>query len=277
MKPVPAPNELKAIASRLRQQVVKMLAQSKTGHAAGALGMADVFTALYFGGVVKHDPHRPDWPGRDRVILSNGHINPILYASLAEAGYFDPRHLLTLRQFGSPLQGHPHLGAVPGVENTSGSLGQGLSQAVGLALAWRINQEPNHVFALLSDGEHQEGQTWEAYMLAAAKKLDNLTVLVDRNKIQIDGFTNQVMPLEPLKNKIASFGWQVLEIDGHDIEAIINACWRTRAVPGKPTALICRTTPGKGVSFMENDPHWHGQTPNAEQAQQALEELSRGN
>lgn len=264
--------ELEKIATKLRQGVIEMLAKAGSGHAAGSLGMADVFTALYFG-VLKHDPQNPNWKERDYLILSNGHICPIFYATLAECGYFDKKLLKTLRKINSPLQGHPHYGSLPGVENTSGSLGQGLSQAAGLALALRMNDRPNRVFCLTSDGEHQEGQTWESYMLAAARELGNLTVLIDRNNIQISGFTQEVMPLEPLSDKLLSFGWKVLDINGHDLNEIIKACSQVGEIKDMPTAIICQTTAGKGVKFMEHSPVWHGKVPDQKQAQQAIAEL----
>jgi len=234
--------------------------------------MADVFTALYFS-VLNHDSKKPDWSERDRLILSNGHICPILYASLAHAGYFDKKLLKTLRKLGSPLQGHPHLGELPGVENTSGSLGQGLSQAAGMALAFKMDKKPNRIYCITSDGEHQEGQTWEAYMFSAKYRLSNLTVLVDRNNIQIDGFTEDIMPLQPLKEKIESFGWQVLTIDGHNIEAIIDACHQANSTQEQPSAIICNTIPGEGVDFMENVPKWHGDKVDKKTKHEALEDL----
>lgn len=265
--------QLQTIAQAIRQSVVLMLLESGSGHSAGSLGMADVFTALYFGNVVRHDPTQPDWPERDRVMLSNGHICPVLYATLAEAKYFSKEELHSLRKFNSRLQGHPHLGSLPGIENTSGPLGQGLSQALGLALAFKMDTLPNRVYCLLSDGEHQEGQTWEAYQFGAAKKLDNVTALIDRNNIQIDGFTEQVMPIEPLEEKITSFGWQVFEVDGHNISAVIEACNHARAIHDRPTAIICNTIPGKGVEFMENLPEWHGKTPTLPDTIEAVQQI----
>lgn len=249
-----------------------MLVHAGSGHSAGPLGMTDVFTALYFG-VLKHRPHQPQWEGRDYVILSNGHICPVLYATLAEAGYFQRKEVLTLRDFGSRLQGHPHLGSLPGVENTSGPLAQGLSQAAGLALGLRMGRKPNRVYCVTSDGEHQEGQTWEAYMFAAKNRLTNLTVLIDRNNIQIDGHTEDVMPLHSLEAKLQSFGWQVFEVDGHNIEAIIDVLHQAQAIQEQPTVIVCNTIPGKGVNFMENNYLWHGKPPNAAEAKQALREL----
>ena len=250
-----------------------MLLESGSGHSAGSLGMADVLTSLYFGGIVRHDPSQPNWSERDRVVLSNGHICPVLYATLAEAKYFSKDELHSLRKFGSRLQGHPHLGSLPGIENTSGLLGQGLSQAVGLALAFKMDSLTQRVYCLMSDGEHQEGQTWEAYMLAAANKLANLTVLIDRNHIQIDGFTEQVMPIEPLSDKLASFGWHVLTVDGHNFATVLDACNHAKAIHEQPTAIICNTIPGKGVEFMENLPEWHGKTPTLPDSIEAVQQI----
>ncbi|HYD35636.1 MAG TPA: transketolase [Vitreimonas sp.] len=256
----------------IRKHIIEMLLEAKSGHSAGSLGMTDVFAALYFC-VMKHDPTKPNWSERDRLLLSAGHICPALYATLAEVGYFPKSHLKTLRKLGSPLQGHPHLGSLPGIENTSGPLGQGLSQACGVALAFKMDNLKNNVFAILSDGEHQEGQTWEAYMLGAKYRLSNLTVLIDRNNIQIDGNTEDIMPLEPLRAKLEAFGWHVQEIDGHNLEAIIDACHQAQAVAHAPSAIICHTIPGKGVEFMEGDFKWHGAPPTAAQAKEALREL----
>lgn len=264
--------ELNDIALQIRRTIITMLETAGSGHSAGSLGMTDVFTALYFS-VAEHDPQNPGWDERDRIILSNGHICPVWYATLAQADYFSPDQLNTLRKLGSGLQGHPHLGSLPGVENTSGPLGQGFSQACGLAYGLRLDDKQNRVFCLMSDGEHQEGQTWEAYLFAAKNRLSNLTTLIDRNHIQIDGYTEEIMPLESLRAKIESFGWQVLEVDGHNIEAIIDTLYMAQAIHEKPTAIICHTIPGKGVDFMENLPAWHGKPPNHEQAQAALKQL----
>lgn len=266
--------QLAAISLKIRQLIITMLAHAKSGHSGGALGMADVFTALYFE-VAQHDPHRPDWDQRDRILLSNGHICPVLYATLSEAGYFSKQELFSLRQLHSRLQGHPHLGSTPGVENSSGPLAQGLSQACGLAYAFRMDQKSNKVFCLMSDGELQEGQNWEALMFAGKYELSNLTVVVDRNDIQIDGTTNEVMTLEPLKEKLESFNWNVIDVDGHDFTSIIHGFHASTQVK-YPTALICHTIPGKGVDFMENKYEWHGKPPSQEQAEQALEQLAKG-
>ncbi len=266
--------DLKKIANAIRQDIIRALVKAGSGHSAGPLGMADVFTALYFGGILDYDPKRPDKPERDRLVLSCGHINPVFYATLAHAGYFPVAEFLTtLRKFGGRLHGHPHNLVTPGVENSSGPLGQGLSQAIGMALAAKLDQAPWRVYAILSDGEHDEGQTWEAILMAAKYRLNNLTVLIDRNNIQIDGFTEDIMPLEPLDEKYQAFGWHVLEIDGHNIEEIIDGCHEAQAVYEKPVAIICHTIPGKGVPFMERDFRWHGKPPTAVEAQKALKEL----
>lgn len=263
---------LPAKALDIRRWIIRMLTKAGSGHPAGALGMADIFATLYFS-VLEHRPAEPDWIGRDRVILSNGHINPVFYTTLALAGYFPEDELLTLRLFGSRLQGHPHRGSLPGVENTSGPIGQGLSQACGLAVALRLQGMTNRVFCLLSDGEHDEGQTWEAYLFGAKEKLSNLTVLIDRNNIQIDGRTEEVLPLDSLVEKLMAFGWHVLEIDGHNFVQIQQALTPRVNHFGLPTAIVCRTTPGKGVDFMEDKFEWHGKAPTAQEAEQALRSL----
>lgn len=259
-------------ATAIRELIIKSLLNAGSGHTAGSLGMSDVFTALYFA-IIKHRPTEPDWPDRDRVILSNGHICPAWYATLATAGYFDQNLLDTLREFSSPLQGHPHRGSLPGIENTSGPLGQGISLAAGLASAFKLDGKKQRVYVLTSDGEQQEGQTWEAYWYAGVNRLSNLTVLIDRNNIQIDGHTEDVMPLQPFKSKLESFRFNVLSIDGHNFEAIINACHQAAATQEQPTAIICHTTPGKGVEFMENLPEWHGKPPDAGETIEALHQL----
>lgn len=264
--------DLAVTANTIRQNIIKMLLAAGSGHSAGPLGMADVFTALYFA-ILKIDPKKPAWPDRDRVVLSNGHINPVWYATLAERGYFPVSELTTLRKLGTRLHGHPHNLSLPGIENSGGPLGQGLSQAIGMALAGRLDGRKYRVHALLSDGEHDEGQTWEAIMFAGKEKLRNLTVWVDRNNIQIDGFTENVMPLEPFAAKYEAFNWHVLEVDGHNFEEIIDAAAKASAIFEKPTVIICHTIPGKGVDFMEGDYKWHGIPPDKEQAQLALREL----
>lgn len=263
---------LEELASTLRQDVIKMLVHAGSGHSAGPLGMADIFATLYFH-IVNHNPKRPDWLDRDRVILSNGHICPILYATLAHAGYFPVEELKTLRKLDTRLQGHPHRGSLPGVETTSGPLGSGLSQAIGMALAARLDHKKYRIYCLMSDGEHQEGNTWEAVMAAGKYRLHNMTAILDRNNIQIDGFTEEVMPLEPLRVKYEAFNWHVLEIDGHSPQDLVDAVAEAQAIYEKPTMIIAHTIPGRGVSFMERDYTWHGKPPNKEQAMQALKEL----
>lgn len=264
--------QLELKANAIRSSIVEMLVEAGSGHSAGPLGMADVFTALYFE-ILQIDPTRPKWQDRDRLVLSCGHICPVLYATLAHRGFFAKTELSRLRKLGSALQGHPHVDSLPGIETSSGPLGQGLSQAIGMALAARLRQEKWRVYAVLSDGEHNEGQTWEAIMYAGARQIHNLTVLVDRNNIQIDGFTEEVMPLEPLADKYRAFGWHVLEANGHNFAEILAALRHARAVFEKPTVVIFHTIPGRGVDFMEQDYKWHGVPPDRQQAKRALNEL----
>lgn len=264
--------QLEKKANEIRQDIIKMLLAAGSGHSAGPLGMADVFTALYFN-ILNHDPKKPMWKERDRLILSNGHIVPVRYAAMAEAGYFSKAKLKTLRKLGSPLQGHPERERMPALETTSGPLGCGLAQAAGYAYAARMDDRRFRIYCVTSDGEHDEGNHWEAVMFAGKYKLSNLTSFVDRNNIQIDGHTETVMPLEPLVEKYVAFNWNVIEIDGHNMEQIINAVGEARAVYEKPTVIICHTIPGKGVSFMQNQPEWHGKPPNKIQARKALHEL----
>lgn len=277
--------ELALTANKIRQSIIESLVVAGSGHTAGPLGMADIFTALFFH-ILKHDPKRPDWPERDRLVLSNGHICPVLYATMAHRGYFPVIELNTLRKFGSRLQGHPHREYLPMLETSSGPLGSGLSQAVGMALADRIDggvSSSRNIFALLSDGEHDCGQLWEAAMLAGKNKLQNLIAIVDRNNIQIDGFTEDIMPLEPLRAKWEAFNWHVQEIDGHNFEQIVGAVNTAKAVFEKPSVIIAHTIPGKGVSFAERDFRWHGDPlgkkdvpgdpPKEDQVRIALEEL----
>ncbi|MDO8429768.1 MAG: transketolase [bacterium] len=265
---------LEEMANKIRQDIIEMLVEAKSGHSAGPLGMADIFTALYFH-ILNHNPKNPSWPERDRVVLSNGHICPVLYATLANAGYFPMEELFTLRKLDSRLQGHPHRNSLPGIETTSGPLGSGISQAIGMALAARLDKKKNRVYCLTSDGEHQEGNTWEAIMFAGKQKskLNNLTVIMDRNNIQIDGFTEEVMPLEPLREKYEAFNWHVIEVNGHDILEFVSAVNEAKAIYERPTIIIAHTIPGKGVSFMENDYMWHGKPPTKEEAKIALSEL----
>ncbi len=264
--------QLNLIANTIRQDVVKMLHEAKSGHSAGSIGLADIFTALYFN-VLYHDPKKPDWEDRDRLVLSNGHVCPVLYSALANAGYFPKEELMTLRKLGSRLQGHPHRGTLPGIENSSGPLGQGLSQAVGMALVSKRARKRWRVYCMVSDGEQQEGQSWEAAMLASKYHLGNLTAIMDRNNIQIDGYTEEVLPLEPLAEKYRSFGWNVINCDGHNIKKLIDACEESKAVYERPTMIIAHTIPGKAVSFMEQRFEWHGKPPSKDDLEKALEEL----
>ena len=261
-------------AVEIRRSIITMLQTAGSGHSAGPLGLADIFAALYFN-VLNIRPEEPEWSDRDVFFLSNGHTVPVQYAAMAEAGYFDKSELLTLRKLGSRLQGHPEREKLPGLENTSGPLGSGLSQASGYAYSLQyIDKNPHRfVYVMMGDGELDEGNIWEAAMFAGKYKLSQLVAFVDRNNIQIDGPTEEVMPLENLKAKWESFGWHVIEIDGHNIESIIDACSQARAISYQPTVIICHTIPGKGVNFMEYNYKWHGIPPNAEQAKEALEDL----
>jgi transketolase len=267
--------ELELKANDIRQSIIEMLVKAGSGHTAGPLGMTDIFTALYFH-TLKHNPREPKWVDRDRLVLSNGHICPVLYATMAHAGYFPVEELLTLRQLGSRLQGHPHREFLPMLETSSGPLGSGLSQAVGMALADRIDNGKStqkRIYCMTSDGEHDEGNTWEAIMLAGKERLSNLVCVVDRNNIQIDGNTEDIMPLEPFVNKYITFGWNVIEIDGHNMEEIVDAFEKARAVFEKPTCIMAHTIPGKGVREFEHKYEWHGKPPNKEEAEMALKEL----
>ena len=264
--------ELQLTANTIRQNIIKMLVEAGSGHSAGPLGMADVFTALYFE-VMNIDPKKPDWEQRDRLVLSCGHICPVLYATMAERGFFPVEELQTLRKFESRLQGHPHNLSLPGLESTSGPLAQGASQAVGMALALRMDKSKSRVYLVMSDGEQNEGQIWEAVMLAGKESLHNLTAIIDRNNIQIDGYTEDVMPLGDLKDKYEAFNWHVLEVDGHNIQAVVNAFREAETIYEKPTVIIAHTIPGKGVDFMEGKFEWHGKPPKADEAKVALQEL----
>jgi transketolase len=265
--------DLKLKANEARQLLIQTLTQTGgSGHTAGPLGMADIFTAFYFH-ILKQDPKNPQWPDRDRLILSNGHICPILYVSMALAGYFPTDELQTLRHINSRLQGHPHRTILPGIETTSGPLGEGLSQGIGIALAGRLDRKDYFTYVLTSDGEHQEGNIWEAAMMAAKLKLNKLIQIIDYNNIQIDGNVEDIMPLEPFKAKYESFNWHAIDVDGNDIQAFIVAIKEAQSVEDKPTIIIAHTVPGKGVSFMENDYKWHGKPPTPEEAEKALEEL----
>lgn len=266
--------ELEKKANDIRESIIAMLVEAGSGHTAGPLGMADVFTLFYFH-VLKHDPQNPSWEERDRLVLSNGHICPVLYATMAHAGYFPVEELKTLRKFGTRLQGHPHREYLPILENSSGPLGTGLSQAVGMALADRMDgkDKDRFIYCFMSDGEHDEGNTWEAVMLAGKNKLRNLIAVVDRNNIQIDGFTENIMPLEPLPDKWRAFNWHVVEVSGHDFQALNDAVEIAQAVYEKPTVIIAHTIPGKGVHEFERDYRWHGKPPTKEEAKMALHEL----
>lgn len=264
--------ELELKANEIRQSIIEMLVAAGSGHTAGPLGMADIFTALYFH-VLHHDPARPDWPDRDRLILSNGHITPVRYAAMAHAGYFPIAELMTLRAFGTRLQGHPERSRLPGLETTSGPLGSGLGQAVGMALAARMDKASWRAYCLLSDGEHDEGSLWESAMFAGKERLSNITAVIDRNNIQIDGMTEQVMPLESLRAKWEAFNWHVLEIDGHNIESFVDAVQSAKAIHEKPTVIIAHTIPGKGIKEIEFDYTWHGIPPKPEEARRFLAEL----
>lgn len=266
---------LEEMANKIRQSIVEMLTHARSGHTAGPLGMADIFAALYFH-LLKHDVRKPDWDERDRVILSNGHICPVLYATLAQAGYFPVAELKSLRQYGSRLQGHPHREFLPLLETSSGPLGEGLSQATGMCLSDRLDRgatSSRYFYCLMSDGEWQEGSTWEAAMFAAKQGFHNLIAIIDRNNIQIDGYTENVMPLEPFRAKLEAFGWHVLEIDGHSFEEITEAVGQAKAVFGRPTAIIAHTIPGKGVPQFEHKFEWHGKPPTEEEGKEALKAL----
>jgi transketolase len=264
--------ELQLRANLIRQDIIQMLVKAGSGHSAGALGMADIFTALY-SSELRFRPRQPKWKDRDRLLLSNGHICPVLYATLARSGYFPIAELSTLRKIHSRLQGHPSRLDLPGVENSSGPLGQGLSQAIGMALAAKLDQKNYRVYCVMSDGEHDEGQTWEAILYAGRKSLSNLVAIVDRNRIQIDGYTEDVLPLEPFSQKYQAFGWHVIEINGNHFSEIVDAFAEAKTIQDKPVAIIAQTVPGKGVSFMENKPEWHGKPPTKEEAALALQEL----
>ncbi len=263
---------LEAMANQLRQEVIEMIVEAGSGHPGGSLGMADIFSAFYFH-ILNHDPKNPDWPDRDRLILSSGHICPIQYAAMAHSGYFSVEELKTLRKTNSRLQGHPYRKALPGIETSSGPLGEGLSQAIGIVLAAKLNNKKYQTYCVMSDGEQDSGNIWEAAMFAGKYRLGNLTAVLDRNNIQSDGFTEDIMPLEPLRKKYEAFNWHVLEVDGHNIEQFIDAINEARAVYEKPSLIIAHTIPGKGVDFMEQDYIWHASPLNKEQAKRALAEL----
>jgi transketolase len=263
---------LETQAEAIRETIVNMLVAAGSGHTAGPLGMADIFTALYFH-ILRHDPKKPDWDERDRLLLSNGHIAPVRYATMAHAGYFPVEECLTLRKFGSRLQGHPERLKLPGLETTSGPLGEGLSQAGGIAYALRMDGKPNRVFCAMGDGEQDEGNVWEAFMWIGKNRLSNVTAIIDRNNIQIDGMTEHILPLEPLRDKYEAFNWHVLEVDGHNIPQFIAACDEAKAIAEKPTVIIAHTIPGRGVREIEGDYRWHGKPPKPDEAKRFLNEL----
>src|SRR3989344_5969698 len=270
--------ELQKKANEIRQSIIEMLLEAKSGHTAGPLGMADIFTLFYFH-ILRHDPKNPFWEGRDRLVLSNGDICPVLYATMAHSGYFPVEELKTLRKFGTRLQGHPHREYLPFIENSSGPLGEGLSQAIGMALADKIDKKDKDrfIYCFMSDGELDEGNSWEAIMLAGKNKLRNLITVVDRNNIQIDGYTEHIMPLEPLADKWRAFNWHVIEVGGHDFKALNEAVEEAQAVYEKPTVIISHNIPGRGVHEFERDYKWHGYDLNAKEAKKdyenALKEL----
>jgi transketolase len=262
-------NLLKEKAKNIRISIIEMLAEAGSGHTAGSLGMADVFSLLYFH-ALKHDPKNPEWSERDRLVLSNGHICPVLYSAMAHSGYFPTEELLTLRKFGSRLQGHPHREFLPFEETSSGPLGEGLSQAIGMALALRMDKKENYIYCLMGDGELDEGQIWEAVMQAGKEKLGKLIGIIDRNNIQIDGTTDQVMPLEPLADKFRAFNWHTQEVDGHDFQTLNTAIEEAKTVTDKPSIIIAKTISGKCVLEIECDYKWHGKAPNKEEAERFI-------
>lgn len=266
--------ELEGHAKSIRCHIVKMVGAAKSGHPGGSLSAADILTALYFK-AMKIKPDDPQWPERDRFVLCKGHAAPVLYGALAEKGFFPVEEIMTLRKINSRLQGHPDMKKLPGVDMSTGSLGQGLSVANGMALSFKLDNKPNLVFALLGDGEIQEGQVWEAAMAAAHYKLDNLIAFLDHNGLQIDGPITEVMSPEPVLDKWKAFGWHVQVIDGHNVEAILEAIEEAKKVPGQPSMIIANTIKGKGVSFMEGQAGWHGTAPSEEQVMQALEDLAK--
>lgn len=267
---------IKKHALKMRKNIIMMLVEAGSGHTAGSLGMADIFAYLYTF-ALKHKPKEPNWNKRDRVILSNGHICPVLYAAMAESGYFPEEELMSLRKFHSRLQGHPHREYLPGIETSSGPLGEGLSQAIGMALAKRMDDEKSYFYCFLGDGELNEGNIWEAALHAGKEQLDNLIIFIDRNDIQIDGFTHDVMPLEPLDKKFESFGFFVQSIDGHDFNQIDIAVEAAKNQKDKPAVIIANTIPGKGIPSWENKPEWHGKAPKQKEANEALEILNKNN
>lgn len=264
--------ELKQVAQKVRKDIIMMLTESGSGHPGGSLSAVEILTTLYFN-EMNIDPEKARDLDRDRFVLSKGHAAPALYSVLARKGYFDVEELKKLRKLGSILQGHPNMNEVPGVDMSTGSLGQGISAAVGMAIAGKLDKKSYRVYSLLGDGELEEGQVWEASMSAAHYKLDNLTAFVDHNGLQIDGPCKEVMSAEPITDKFAAFGWNVIEVNGHEFEELIDAIEKAKSVKGKPTVIVCETIKGKGVSFMENQVGWHGNAPSIEQCEQALKEI----
>lgn len=264
--------DLEKIAKKLRMTVIEMLLEAQSGHSAGPIGIADLIAVLYFH-TLNITPNTVHDPNRDRFVLSSGHLCPVLYAALAEKGFFDKKHLMKLRKVSSLLQGHPHNLTIPGIETSSGPLGQGLSQAIGMALALQLEESTSRVYCLSSDGDLNEGQTWEAVLFAGSKRLNNLVWIIDRNNIQIDGYTEDVLPLEPLREKLEAFNFYVIEIDGHNIEEIVSAFNKSKAIFERPTAIIAHTIPGYGVDFMQYKFEWHGKPPSRKESQAALRQL----
>ncbi|MCK4613333.1 MAG: transketolase [Thermoplasmata archaeon] len=264
--------DLEEKARIIRQHVIEMIHEAGSGHPGGSLSAADILTALYFY-IMRHDPKNLNWPERDRLVLSKGHAAPALYAALAESGYFPVEELITLRKLGSRLQGHPSMRHLPGIDMSTGSLGQGFSAAIGIALGGKLDRKDYYVYAILGDGEIEEGSIWEAAMSASHYNLDHLIAFLDRNRLQIDGRTEQVMSIAPVKEKWEAFGWNVIEINGHSIHEIIRAVDRAKTSEGRPNIIIAHTVKGKGVSFMEGSVHFHGKAPNDEQYQIAMREL----
>ena len=264
--------DLEEKATKVRELLIEELVEAKSGHTAGPLGMADIFTALYFH-ILNHDPKNPEWPERDRLFLSNGHICPVRYATMALAGYFPIKELMTLRKYGSRLQGHPERERLAGVETTSGPLGSGLGQASGYAYAARMDKKQFRVYCIMSDGEQEAGNTWESAMFAGKYKLSNLTAIIDRNNIQIDGPTEEIMPLEPLEEKYKAFNWKVINVNGHNIRDFVDAVEQAKAIKEKPTVIIAHTIPGKGVPDIEGDYLWHGIPPKPDEAKHFINDI----
>jgi transketolase len=270
----PSTEQLQAICKTIRRHIIEMITAAKSGHPGGSLSAVEILVSLYFGGHLRYDAQNPQWPERDRFILSKGHACPVLYAVMAEAGITPVDQLTTLRKIGSIYQGHPDRRFIPAIEASTGSLGEGLSIGLGMALAAKLDQSPSRAYVVLGDGEIQEGQIWEAAMFGAFHKMDNIVAIVDYNRIQLDGFVKNIMELEPLADKWRAFGWHVIEVDGHDLAALDAAWNEAKATKEKPTCVIAHTVKGKGVSFMENNPKYHGVAPSKEEMELALKELA---